>query len=69
MKAGTPALLLPQSSEAAPLFGRLRKGAEEHFILPESRGSNTVRRAEGVVREEKKKKEREKRRGSWSSSF
>lgn len=36
MKAGTPALLLPQSSEAAPLFGRLRKGAEEHFILPES---------------------------------
>lgn len=34
-----------------------------HFILPESRGSNTVRRAEGVVREEKKKKgEREEER-------
>lgn len=32
-----------------------------HFILPESRGSNTVRRAEGVVREEKKKKRRERR--------
>lgn len=28
--------VLPQSSEAAPQFGRLRKGAEEHFIVPES---------------------------------
>ena len=40
-----------------------------HFVLPESRGSITVRRAEGVVGEKEKKKEREKRRGSWSSSF
>lgn len=33
-----------------------------HFILPESRGSITVRRAEGVVREKEKKGEREEER-------
>lgn len=29
-----------------------------HFVLPESRGSITVRRAEGVVRGKKKRRER-----------
>lgn len=33
-----------------------------HFILPESRGSNTLRRAEGVVRGGKKGEREDERR-------